>query len=133
MFIKSFIAAAALATAVSLGSAGAAQADSGVSVGIGFGDGYGGWGGGSGAYDGGYDDGYSWRRRYDRRWDEPRPMRRGISCAEGRNIVAASGFRGVFANDCSAPVYRYTGWKRGQQFRISVSFRGNIVGVNPIY
>ena len=60
-------------------------------------------------------------------------MPRGISCADGRNIVAGSGFHGVFANSCSAPVYRYTGWKHGEQFRIAVSFRGNIVAVNPIY
>jgi hypothetical protein len=132
MIMKSVFAAAAIAGAVALGSAGSAQADPHVSVGIGFGDG--GWDGGPGFYDGGYGDGYGdgygWRRHH-RRWEDPAPYR--ISCAQGRNIVASSGFRGVYANDCSAPVYRYTAWKRGEQFRVAVSVRGRIVAVNPIY
>lgn len=138
MVIKSLLGVAAIASAVAFGSAGAAHAEPYMTFGIGFdggGDGYGGWDGGSSYYDSGYgdDEGYSWRRRHPRRWDEPRPMPRGISCADGRNIVASSGFRGVAAYSCSAPVYRYTAWKRGEQFRIAVNFRGNIVNVTPIY
>lgn len=144
MFIKSVVAAAAIAGAVALGSAGTANANPQVSVGIGFNlidSGYNdGWDGGPGFYDGGYDDGPgsydngpSWRPPHRPRWDQPRPMSRGISCAQGRNIVASSGFRGVSAYSCSAPVYRYIAWKRGEQYRISVNFRGNIVSVRPVY
>jgi hypothetical protein len=127
MIMKSVFAAAAIVGAVALGSAGAVQADPRDSFAIGFDDG--GWGGGSDYTDGG-GDGYGWRR-HQRRWEDPAPYR--ISCAQGRNIVASSGFRGVYANDCSAPVYRYTAWKRGEQFRVAVSVRGRIVAVNPIY
>ena len=67
-------------------------------------------------------------------WGVPDPvMSYGVSCAQGRNIVADSGFHGVAAFDCSPPVYGYTGWKHGEQFRVSVNFRGDIVDVTPIY
>jgi hypothetical protein len=138
MVMKSILAAAAIAGAVALGSAGAANADSQVNVGIGFnlGDsgygGYDGYDGGSGFYQSGYDDDAPWRyRRHHPRWDDQPSYR--ISCAQGRSIVANSGFRGVAIRDCSAPVYRYTAWKRGEQYRIAVNMRGRIVAVNPIY
>jgi len=141
MIIKSLIAAAAIASAVAFGSAGAANADPHVRFGFGIDlvdGGYGGWDGGPGFYDGGYDGDAPWRhRRHFRphhRWEEPAPfMSYGISCADGRGVVASSGFHGVSAYSCSAPVYRYIGWKHGEQFRIAVNVRGNIVAVNPIY
>jgi hypothetical protein len=146
MIIKSLVTAAAIASAVAFGSAGAANADPHVTFGVGIdlvGGGYDGWDGGPGFYDGGYGGGYGggydgdapWRhRRHGMRWDEePRFAPYRISCADGRNIVARSGFRGVSAYSCSAPVYRYIAWKRGEQFRIAVNVRGNIVAVNPIY
>ena len=144
MIMKSVFAAAAIAGAVALGNAGAAHADPQVNVGIGlnfgdagygdYNDGYdGGYVGNVGFDDSGYDDGDApWRyRRHHLRWDDQ--FRYRISCAQGRNIVARSGFRGVAIRDCSAPIYRYTAWKRGEQFRIAVNMRGRIVAVNPIY
>ena len=144
MFTKSLVAAAFVAGAVALGSAGAAHADPHVHFGFGFD----GWDGGyphepppPGYGDGGYPDeppppGY-WGHRHRHHfhgWGGPEPvMSYGVSCADGRNIVAGSGFHGVAAFDCSAPVYGYTGWKHGDQFRVSVNFRGNIVDVTPIY
>jgi len=141
MIIKSLLAAAAIASAVAFGSAGAANADPHVTFGVGIDlvdsgyGGYGGWDGGPGFYDGGYDGDAPWRhRRHGMRWDdEPRFVPYRISCADGRNVVARSGFHGVSAYSCSAPVYRYIAWKHGEQFRIAVNFRGNIVAVNPIY
>ena len=138
MLIKSLVAAAALSSAVAFGSAGVAHADPYVTFGVGFdgsGPGYGGWDGGPGFYDGGYDGDSYWRRRHHhRRWEDPAPdMTYRISCADGRNVVAGSGFHGISAYSCSAPVYRYIGWKHGEQFRIAVNLRGNIVSVNPIY
>ena len=150
MFIKSLVAAAAISSALAFGSVGAAHADPQVTVGFGFNVGapeYVGWDGNNDGYDGGYDGGYNggydggydgdayWRHRHHRRqWDNPPPvMSYRISCADGRNVVARSGFRGISAYSCSAPVYRYTAWKRGEQFRIAVNMRGRIVGVSPIY
>jgi hypothetical protein len=149
MIIKSLLASAALAGAVALGSAGTANADSRVTFGFGVnvdGPGYGYYDSG---YDGGdYGDGPDWRRHRhhwreqrwgDNRWDDngwdqpPPPRAYGISCDQGRGIVASAGFRGVSAYSCAAPVYRYIAWRHGEQFRISVNFRGNIVGVNPVY
>jgi hypothetical protein len=139
MIMKSVFAAAAIAGAVALGNVSAAHADPQVNVGIGlnFGDAgysdYNGYDGNVGNYDNVYDDGDApWRyRRHHLRWDDQ--FRYRISCAQGRNIVARSGFRGVAIRDCSGPVYRYTAWKRGEQFRIAVNMRGRIVAVNPIY
>ena len=134
MFIKSILAAAAISSAVAFGSIGAAHADPHVSVGIGFEVGtpeYVDWNGGN---DDGYDGDSNWRRRHRHHWEDQAPvMSYGISCTDGRNILASSGFRGVAIRSCSAAVYRYTAWKRGEQFRIAVSMRGRIVAVSPIY
>jgi hypothetical protein len=135
MVIKSLLAAAAISGAVALGSAGAAQADPNVSIGFGFDLGapaYDSWDGGDGYYDSGYQGDAPWRyRHHHRHWEDQAPYQ--ISCAQGRNIVASAGFHGVSAYGCQAPVYRYIAWKHGEQFRIAVNFRGNIVAVNPVY
>ncbi len=132
MFAKSLLAAAAVSGALVLASAGAAQADPHVHFGIGIGLGGPGWGGDG--YDGG--EPY-WHHRHhwdDHRWDEPAPiMSYGISCGEGRNIVAESGFHGVSAISCGGPAFRYIGWRHGERFRIAVNRRGNIIGVSPVY
>ncbi|MDE2446108.1 MAG: hypothetical protein KGO94_08010, partial [Alphaproteobacteria bacterium] len=101
-------------------------------IGFGFGNPY---GPGFGVYDGGFDGGYMPRPRRHHRWNDYAPVREysGVSCATGANIVRSSGFRGVEAYDCSAPVYSYQAWKRGEQFDIRVSARGRIISVQPTY
>ena len=43
-----------------------------------------------------------------------------INCWEGRRIVRGSGYRNVRTVRCYGDVYRYSGWKRGHQWRVSV-------------
>jgi hypothetical protein len=56
-------------------------------------------------HDGGYDE----NEEYDR-----------INCWEGRRIVRSAGYRNVQTQRCHGNIYRYSGWKRGQQWRVSV-------------
>ena len=127
MFTKSLIAAAAIASVVSFASA-PAQAETNVdfNFGIGLGDfgpGY------------GYGDGYDFEGGYGRpgHHPRPRPMRYGVSCGEGRNLVREAGFRRVTAYDCSAPTYGYKAWRHGDLFKVKVSYNGRIISVRPIW
>jgi hypothetical protein len=43
-----------------------------------------------------------------------------ISCWEGRRIVRRAGYRNVRTMKCYGKIYRYQGWKRGHQWRVSV-------------
>jgi hypothetical protein len=137
MLKKSLIAAAALATVVTLAST-SAKAEADVFFGIGFGT--------PGLHHphGGYfpppppvysediyADDYGYRPRH-------RPHRfvstySGVSCSGGANILRRAGFRGVEADDCSAPTYSYQAWRHGEQFDIQVSSRGRIISVDPAY
>ena len=138
MLKKTIFAAAALASVVTLAS-GSAKADSDIFFGIGF-------GGGPGFHHphGGYfpppppepvfwGDDYGYRPHH-----RPRPRFEdsyysGVSCSGGANILRRAGFRGVEADDCSAPTYSYQAWRHGEQFDIQVSSRGRIISVDPAY
>lgn len=139
MLKKSLIAAAALASVVTFAS-GSAKADPDIFFGIGFGS-------GSGFHrpDDGYfpppapvysedpfADDYGYRPRHRRHRFEDTYVSR-VSCSGGANILRRAGFRGVEADDCSAPTYSYQAWRRGEQFDIQVSSRGRIISVDPAY
>lgn len=114
MLAKSIIAIAATAFALTValpGGEAQAKTDVAINVGIGFGGyiepGYG--------YAGvGYDHGYA--PDY-------------VSCSQARKVVRWNGFKGVKALDCSAPSYRFTGWKYGKKYSIKVNSWGDITGV----
>lgn len=128
MFVKSLIAVAAVASVVSF-AATAAKADTSVSIGFGIGGFDPGYGGG---YYGDYPDYYPRHRRHH--YDDYAPVRDyGVSCDEGRNAVREAGFRRVRAYDCSAPTYGYEAMRRGEYFRVKVSYSGDIISVRPIY
>jgi hypothetical protein len=138
MLKKSLIAAAALATVVTLAST-SAKAESDIFFGIGFGT--------PGLHHphGGYfpppppvyavdpfpaDYGY---RPHHRRHRFEDTYFSGVSCSGGASILRRAGFRGVEADDCSAPTYSYQAWRYGEQFDIQVSSRGRIISVDPAY
>jgi hypothetical protein len=51
-----------------------------------------------------------------------------IRCWEGRRIVRRAGYRDVRTLSCDGRIYRYSGWRRGKLWRISVSSRsGQII------
>ena len=143
MLKKSLIAAAALATVVTLAAV-PAKADPDIFFGIGFGGGH--------VFDDGpgfghhhgyfppppppepafFGDDYGYRPHHRRRhYDDS--FYSGVSCSGGANLLRRAGFRGVEADDCSAPVYSYQAWKHGEQFDIQVSSRGRIISVDPAY
>ncbi len=113
MIGKSLIAAAAVATGLAVGLP-ATQAQAGVNLSIGIGL------GGPGYY-GGYYGGYPAYAPY------------AISCHKGRNIVDWSGFNNVKAIDCSLPGYKYTAWKKGHKYVVSVNRHGNIYKVAKVF
>lgn len=132
MIAKSLFAAAALAAtlAVSL-PAPQARADVDVEIGIGVG----------GYVPGYYGYGYGYAPRpayrpgyraygYDRAYDD---YDAGITCNMGRKIVYRSGFRDVRALDCDGPGYRYSAWKRGQEYVVRVNEDGVITRVRRVY
>ena len=138
MLKKSLIAAAALATVVTLAST-SAKAESDIFFGIGFGT--------PGLHHphGGYfpppepvysedvfADDYGYRPHHRRHRFVDAYVSR-VSCSGGANILRRAGFRGVEADDCSAPTYSYQAWRHGEQFDIQVSSRGRIISVDPAY
>jgi hypothetical protein len=136
MLKKSLIVAAAVATVVTLAS-GSAKADSDIFFGIGFGS------PGFHHPHGGYfppppppepvfwGDDYGYRPHHRPRFETTYYSR--VSCSGGANILRRAGFRGVEADDCSAPTYSYQAWRHGEQFDIQVSSRGRIISVDPAY
>ncbi len=140
MLTKSLIAAAAVATTLALGSATSAQADPNVNFSFGIGVGVPGGDFSDNGPDPFFQPGYPHHRFHHRHWNQwadfpppPRPVSYGISCGTGRDILRSQGFRNVQAYDCTAPVYGYQAWKRGDIYRVNVNFRGQIVAVDPIY
>ncbi len=116
MIAKSLIAAAAVATTMTLALP-ASQAQAGVDINIGI---------GVGGYPGYYGPGYPvYNPGYP-------TYKNHISCKKGRNIVDNSGFNNVKPIDCSLPRYKYTGWRFGKKYVVSVNRWGNIVKVNKI-
>lgn len=145
MFAKSIFAAAAIASTLAIGSATSAQADPHVNFSFGIGV-------AAPLFDGGYQDygqdpyyqPHFRHRHHHHDWNDygdqayappppPPPMNYGISCSGGRNILRQNGFRDVQAYDCQGPVYGYQAWKRGEIYRVSVNFRGQVLSVDPIY
>ena len=113
MLTKSMIAiAAALAITAAFP---AAQAEAKTNVDINVGLGIGGFGPGYGYYDTGYDD-------------EDGPS--FVSCGQARKVVRWNGFQNVKALDCSAPSYRFSGWRGGEKYTIKVNSYGDITRVS---
>jgi hypothetical protein len=76
------------------------------------------------------DEGYRPYHDYDDDEDDDYDR---ISCWEGRRIVRRAGYRGVKSIKCYGEVYRYRGWRRGHQWRISVdSDTGRIIRARPV-
>lgn len=117
MIAKSLIAAAALAGTLAVAAPMPAEAKTHVNISIGFGVG-GYYPGPYGYYDPGYYPVYN-------------PG--AISCRKGHHIVGWSGFNHVQAVDCSLPGYRYTAWRNGHKFVVTVNRFGNITNVNRIF
>lgn len=126
--LKTLFAAGALALGLAAAlPAPAAMAD--VSVGIGFGvypvvPAHAGWGG----YDGGYEGGYggSYRPYY--------PAYDGwVSCRDGRRILWRSGYQAIEVQSCRRGYYRYTAWRNGKQFLMSVDAQGDVTRLRRIY
>ena len=115
MLTKSLIAIAATAftlTALPLQQAEASNVDINVGIGIGgyIGPGY------VGGYVGtGYHDDYG-------------PS--AVSCSQARKIVRWNGFNNVKSLDCSAPSYRFSGWRGGERYKIRVNSWGDITRIS---
>ena len=120
MFAKSLIAAAAIAATFAVAAPLQAEAKTNVDINIGFGIG--------GFYPGyaepGYYPAYGYGYGYNRGH---------ISCQKGGRIVDRSGFNRVRPVDCSLPGYRYTAWRHGHKFVVTVNRFGNITRVNRIF
>lgn len=115
MLAKTLIAATAIATSAAMfAPVPQAEAKTNIDINLGFG------------FGGGYGGGYGYPA-YD-----PYYPSYGISCHKGKKIVKWSGFHNVNPIDCSAPVYRYTAWKFGNPYRVSVNIHGNIIKVKPL-
>ena len=119
MFMKSLIAAAAIASFATLAPVEQASAKTKIDVDVGIGFGFG------GGYYPGYGYGYGVDVGYGGGWG-------GISCHKGKNIVKWAGFHNVSAIDCSAPVYRYNARKFGEWYRVRVNMSGNIISVKHL-
>jgi hypothetical protein len=136
MFTKSLIAVAALASVLSFAST-AAKADPHISFGIGFGSGYGepyphyGYGDG---FPGDYPPPPFYRpHRRPHFVDLPPPVRYGISCSEGRNVVREAGYEGVRAYRCGGSSYGYRAWRDGERYQVLVNRGGDIISERPLY
>ena len=99
----------------------------------GYQGGYGGYqGGGYGDYQGGYQGGYG---GYQGGWQQrPRPAYDGyVSCRDGQRILWRSGYSGIEVQSCRGGFYRYTAWRKGKQFLVSVDGRGYISRLRRLY
>lgn len=116
MIAKSLIAAAAIATAMAVAlPATEAEAKTNIDINIGLGV-----GGFYPGYAGGYYPGPVYQPNY-------------VSCWKGGKIVDWSGFHNVQPVDCSLPSYRYTAWRNGHKFVVSMNRYGTITKVNKIF
>jgi hypothetical protein len=116
MLIKSMIATAAFAlmlTAAVPAQEAQAKTDVDINVGIGFGAGF--YGPGHGYYEPAY---------------EPEVVHGGVSCSKARKIVRWNGFHNIKALDCSAPGYKFSGWRGGSKYKIRVNSWGDITRVS---
>lgn len=86
-----------------------AKTDVDINIGIGFGGGY-------------YGPGFGG-------WHDIDP---GISCVKAKRIVFNRGFSNVRSIDCSAPNYKFTGWRGFQKFMIRVNDRGDITRIRAL-
>ena len=115
MITKSLVAAAALAGTLAVAAPLQAEAKTNIDIHIGVGGYYPG-------YYGHFGPGYYPAYKYG-----------AISCRKGRRIVDGSGFNNVHPLDCSLPRYRYTAWRRGHKFMVTVNRVGNITNVNKLF
>jgi hypothetical protein len=53
-----------------------------------------------------------------------------VSCSKARKIVRWNGFSSVKSLDCSAPSYRFSGWKGGEKYAIKVNSWGDITRIS---
>ena len=84
--------------------------------------------GGYGVYQGGY-GGYQggWQHR-------PRPVYDAyVSCRDGQRILWRSGYSGIQVQSCGGGFYRYTAWRKGKQFLMSVDGQGYISRLRRLY
>jgi hypothetical protein len=115
MLIKSIFAAATVALALTAAlPTGTAEAKSNIDINVGIGLG--------GFYGPAYGHGY-----YEPAYEPSQPH---VSCSKARKIVRWNGFKGVKALDCSAPSYKFTGWRHGQKYSIKVNSWGEITRVS---
>ena len=70
---------------------------------------------------------------YGSRYPIFNPRYSPMNCYNGKNIVRWSGFHKVNAIDCSLPAYKYTAWKSGHKFLVSVNRRGNVMSARKIF
>lgn len=116
MLTKSLIAIAATAFALTALSPQQAEAKSNVDINVGIGiGGYIGPGYGYGYAGTGYDHDYG-------------PS--AVSCSQARKIVRWNGFNNVKSLDCSAPSYRFSGWRHGHKYKIKVNSWGDITRIS---
>jgi hypothetical protein len=53
------------------------------------------------------------------RWDRTYDHADYVSCSQARKVVRSS-FKAIKQLDCSAPSYRFSGWKGGKKYSIRV-------------
>jgi hypothetical protein len=117
MLTKSMIAFAAAAIAFTMAlpiDKAEAKSNVDINVGIGIG-GYIGPGYVDGFIGTGYDDDYG-------------PS--AVSCSQARKVVRWNGFNNVKSLDCSAPNYRFSGWRDGNKYKIKVNSWGDITRIS---
>ena len=122
MILKSLLAAGAVAASL-VAITPTHQAQAGVDIDIQIGT--------PGYYPGyGYGYGYGYGQGYGQsvgHWDD------AITCRKGKKIVKWDGFHKVNAVDCALPWYKYTGWKSGHKYLVTVNRRGGIADVERLY
>ncbi|MCA3575358.1 MAG: hypothetical protein IOC86_15680, partial [Aestuariivirga sp.] len=53
-----------------------------------------------------------------------------VSCAQARKMVRWNGFSDVKSLDCSAPNYKFSGWRDGNKYKIKVNSWGDITRIS---
>jgi hypothetical protein len=53
-----------------------------------------------------------------------------VSCSEARKVVRWNGFSSVKSLDCTAPSYKFSGWRDGAKYKIKVNSWGDITRIS---
>ena len=53
-----------------------------------------------------------------------------VSCAQARKVVRWNGFSSVKSLDCTAPNYKFSGWRDGNKYKIKVNSWGDITRIS---